>query len=105
MSEQTFDPKDLNQDGKVSFDEHVHDIADKTGEALKTAAGVVVEGAEEVVGQVKAYVEMTPEERKVKNEELKDKTNDIANKVADSTKGLFGIIKDGAQKIFKKGEK
>lgn len=48
---------------------------------------------------------MTPEERKVKNEELKDKTNDIANKVADSTKGLFGIIKDSAQKIFKKGEK
>ncbi len=45
-----------------------------------------------MVGQVKAYVEMTPEERKVKNEELKDKTNDIANKVADSTKGLFGNL-------------
>lgn len=48
-----------------------------------------------MAGHVKAYVEMTPEERKVKNEELKDKT----------TKGLFGIIKDSAQKIFKKGEK
>ena len=99
MSEQTFDPKDLNQDGKVSFDEHVHDIADKTGEALKTAAGVVIEGTEEVVGQVKAYVDMTPEERKAKNEELKEKATDVADKVADSTKGLFGKIKA----FFKKG--
>lgn len=105
MSEQTFDPKDVNQDGKVSFDEHVHDIADKTGDALKTAAGVVVEGAEEVVGQVKAYVEMTPEERKAKNEELKEKATDVADKVADSTKGFFAKVKEGAQKIFKKGEK
>ena len=107
MSEQNqeFDPRDLNHDGKVSFDERVKYAADKTGEVLKTAAGVVVEGTEKVAGQVKAYVDMTPEERKAKNEELKGKAGDLAGKAANAAKEVFEEVKESAENLFKKGEK
>ncbi len=105
MSEnQEFDPRDLNQDGKVSFEERVKDAANKTGEALKTAAGAVAEGTGKAVDQVKTYVEMSPEERKCKNEELKEKAADLAGKATAAAKEVIEEVKEEAGKIFKKSE-
>ena len=103
-NKQEFDPRDLNHDGKVSFDEKLKDAANKTGAALKNAAGAVVDGTKEVAGKVKDYVDMTPEERKIKNAEIKDKVSDAANKAANAAKGAFEDVKEGAEKLFKKGE-
>ena len=96
MSEQNqeFDPRDLNKDGKVSV-----------GEALKSAAGAIVEDAEEVVGQVKAYIDLSPEERKAKNEKLKEKASDLADKATAAAKEVLEEVKENAENLFKKGEK
>lgn len=103
MSEQNeFDPRDLNQDGKVSLDERIKAAADKAGEVLKTAAGAVAEGTGKVTGQVKTYADMTPEERKEKNAELKGKASGFAEKAAGAAKEVFEEIKESAEKIFKK---
>lgn len=90
---QDFDPRDYNKDGKVTFDE-----------VLKSAAESIREGAEEVVGQVRAYADLTPEERKVKNEELKQKASILADEAAATAKEVFGEMKENAEKLFKKSE-
>ena len=95
MSErnQEFDSRDFNKDGKVSFDE-----------ALKSAADSIREGAEEVVGKVRAYADLSPEERKAKNEELKEKASQLADEAAATAKEVFEEMKENAGKLFKKGE-
>ena len=97
---QEFDPRDLNHDGKVSFDERVKYAADKAGAAIQTATGAVMEGAGKVAGQVKAYADLTPEERKAKNAELKGKAVNAADKAANAAKGVFEEMKEGAEKLF-----
>lgn len=95
MSEQNreFDPRDYNKDGNVSF-----------GEVLKSAADSIREGAEEVVGKVRAYADLSPEERKAKNEELKEKASQLADEAAATAKEVFEEMKENAGKLFKKGE-
>lgn len=90
---QEFNPRDLNKDGKVSI-----------GEVLKSAAETILEDAEEVVGQVRAYADLTAEERKAKNEEIKEKASSLADEAAATAKEIFGEMKENAEKLFKKGE-
>ena len=128
MSEETnnFDPKDKNQDGKVSFKERIQDAAEKAGEALNMAAAAikdetgdafekvkqeagdmyekVKQGAEEAIGKVKDYAAMSPEERKVKNDEILDKASAAADKIAGAAKAVYEDAKESAGKIFGKKE-
>jgi len=97
MSEETnnpqFDPRDLNQDGKVTLDEKIRYAAGKAGDAISGAAK-----------SVKDYAKATPEERKAKNDEIKGKISQAADKVEDAAKKVYGEMKEGAEKLFKKEE-
>ena len=97
MSEETnntqFDPRDRNQDGKVSLEEKVRYAAEKAGDAISGAAKAV-----------KDYAKGTPEDRKAKNEEIKGKISAAADKVEDAAKKVYGEVKEGAEKLFKKEE-
>lgn len=126
MSEENkeFDPKDLNKDGKVSFKERMQDAAKKAGEALNIAGSAikdeagdalssvrqeagevldkVMQGTEEIIGKVKDYANLSPEERKVRNEEILDKASMAADKVAEAAKSVYNDAKDSAEKLFGK---
>ena len=104
MENQEFDPRDLNKDGKVTFEERVKYAAGKAGEAIQSAAGTIAGEAEEIVGKVKAYSELSPEEKKAKQEEWKGKATDVAGKAADAAKEVLGEMKENADKLFKKKE-
>ena len=93
MSEEQFDPRDLNQDGKVTLDEKIRYAAGKAGDAISGAAKAV-----------KDYATGTPEERKAKNEEIKGKISEAADKVEAGAKKVYGEVKEGAEKLFKKEE-
>lgn len=93
----TFDPRDLNQDGKVTMAEKIQYAATKAAEAIK-------ETATEVAGKVKAYTDATPEERQAKNEELKAKANEVISKVTEGAKEVYGEIKENVAAIGKKPE-
>ncbi|MBP5505696.1 MAG: hypothetical protein J6X89_06315 [Bacteroidales bacterium] len=108
-----FDPRDRNQDGKVSVKEIMQDAVDKVdaaftkaGDAIRDQAGDVIDkvkqGADNVVGKVKGYADMTPEERKAKNQEFLDKASGVADKIADATKEVYEDVKEGAEKLFSK---
>ena len=59
MNEQEFDPRDLNQDGKVSLKEKILDMADKANEKLSDVA-------EEIKGEaIEAYEEVKKEGEKL----------------------------------------
>lgn len=77
-NQETFDPRDLNKDGKVSFTEKV-----------QFAAGQAKEKAVEVAGKV-------AEKSKVVYAEAKEKTVEVAGKVADKSKELYAEAKDKA---------
>ena len=104
---QEFDPKDRNQDGKVTLDERLQYAADKAGEVLKTATDSVVAGAGKVAEKVKAYADLSPEERKAKNAEMKEKALDAAEKAIDSAKETFKEVKEDVEEYIekKKGKK
>ena len=104
MSEEQFDPRDLNKDGKVTLEEKLRYAAGKAGAAISSAAKNIKEDATEMVGKVKDYKNATPEERKAKNDEVKGKVSDAADKVEDAAKKVFGQVKDAAGKLFKKEE-
>ena len=78
------DPRDLNGDGKVSFDEKIKYAASKAGEKISEVAGEVKEGAKELydkaapkakeaLAEMKAGAESLAEKAKGKIEELKAK--------------------------------
>lgn len=114
---QEFDPRDLNKDGKVSFKERMQDAAQKAGEALNIAGAAikdeagdafenvkqgagevfdkVKQGTDEVIGKVKDYANLSPEERKERNEA-------IADRVADAARVVYNDAKESAEKLFKK---
>ena len=99
-----FDPRDRNKDGKVSVGERLMDAAGKAGEAILEVADATLDGAKIVVGKVKDYAEMTPEERQVKNEEIRLKASNAADKAVDAAKGAFQEVKAGAERLFNKPE-
>lgn len=101
---QEFDPRDLNQDGKVSIKEQLIDAANKGGEMLSKAADAVKEETEKVIGKVKDYKELTPEEKKAKQDEWNVKVTDAATKASDAISGVVEDVKEGALKLFKKNE-
>ena len=71
--QETFDPRDLNQDGKVTLSEKV-----------QYAAGKAAEKAKEVYA------------------EAKEKTVEVAGKVADKSKELYAEAKDKAADLKEK---
>ncbi len=126
MSEekQEFDPRDLNKDGKVSFKEKMQDAAKKAGEALNMAGAAikdeagdafanvkqeagevfdkVKQGTDDVIGKVKDYANLSPEERKARNDAILDKASAAADRVADAAKVVYNDAKESAEKLFKK---
>ncbi len=71
--QETFDPRDLNQDGKVTF-----------GEKVQYAAGQAVEKAKDVYA------------------DAKEKTKEVAGKVADKSKELYADAKEKAVDLKEK---
>lgn len=106
MSEQNqnFDPKDLNQDGKVSVKERLLEAADKANEALSIAADAVKDGVGQVVDKVKDYQTLSPEEKKAKQDQWKEKASEVAGKAADTAKEFVDEVKESAEKLFSKKE-
>lgn len=106
MSEQNneFDPKDTNKDGKVSVKKRLLDAADKANEAIGMAADALKEGVDQVVGKVKDYQALSPEEKKAKQEEWKEKASEVAGKAANTAKEVVQDIKEEAEKLFGKKE-
>lgn len=90
MNEQAFDPQDTNKDGKVSLTEKIMHAADKANEAIG-----------EAVDKVKAYTALSPEEKKIKQEEWNEKLTKAGEKASDSVKDIVEDIKEGAEKLFK----
>lgn len=54
----------------------------------------------ELYGKVKNYQALSPEEKKAKQEEWKDKATNAANKAADSAKDFAREVKEEAEKLF-----
>ena len=100
MNEQEFDPRDTNKDGKVSARERLLDAANKANEAIDIAAGVIRDEARELYGKVKDYQALSPEEKKAKQDEWKDKATDAANKAADTAREFAQEVKGEAEKLF-----
>ena len=96
---QEFDPRDLNKDGKVSVKEQLLHVADKINGVIYEAADAVKDGAGKVVGKVKEYEALSPEEKQAKQDELNRKATDAANKAGDTAKEVFDDIKEGARKL------
>ena len=86
---QEFDPRDYNKDGKVSIEEKIRAVAEKAEEAFGKAAGAVKDGVEHVVGKVKDYQALTPEEKAAKEEEWNRKATEFAGKASDKAKEFF----------------
>ena len=102
MSEQNqeFDPRDTNKDGKVSTKEKLLDAAEKANEALYEVADVIKDEAVELYGKVKDYQALSPEEKKARQDQWKDKATDAASKAADAAKDFAQEVKEGAEKLF-----
>ena len=82
--QETFDPRDLNQDGKVTF-----------GEKVQYAAGQAVEKAKDVYADAKEKtVEVAGK--------VADKTKEVAGKVADKSKELYADAKEKAADLKEK---
>ena len=101
-NKQEFDPRDTNKDGKVSVKEKILHAADKINEAMYGAADAVKEGAGKVVGKVKDYQALSPEEKQARQDELNQKATDAANKASDKAKEIFQDLKEDARKVFGK---
>ena len=99
---QGFDPQDLNKDGKVSVKERLQVAAEKAIEAADIAADAIKDGAKELYGKVKDYQALSPEEKKARQDEWKDKATEAAGKAADSAKEFAQEVKEGAERFFKK---
>lgn len=99
---QEFNPMDLNQDGKVSVKERLQYAADKANEAISIAADVIKDEAKEAYERVKEYQALSPEEKKARQDEWKEKATEMAGKAADAAKGFAGEVKENAEKILKK---
>lgn len=67
------DPRDLNGDGKVTFDEKIKYAAAKAGEKIEEAAAEVKEGAK------KLYDKAAPKAKEV-FAEVKEKAEDLSDK-------------------------
>lgn len=101
-NKQEFDPRDTNKDGKVSVKEKILHAADKINEAMYGAADAVKEGAGKVVGKVKDYKALSPEEKQARQDQLNQKATDAANKASDKAKEIFQDLKEDARKVFGK---
>lgn len=99
-----FDPRDTNQDGKVSVKERLLDAADKANEAIGIAADAIKDGAKQVIDKVKDYQALSPEEKKAKQDEWKDKATEAVGKAADTAKEFAQDVKEEAEKLFSKKE-
>lgn len=84
MEENCKDPRDLNGDGKVTFDEKIKYAAAKAGEKLSAVAGEMKDNAKElyekaapkakeIFAEMKENAENLAEKAKGKIEELKEK--------------------------------
>ena len=62
----------------------------------------VKQGTGEVIDKVKDYANLSPEERKVRNEAILDKASAAADRVADAAKVVYNDAKESAEKLFKK---
>ena len=101
---QEFDPRDYNKDGKVSIEEKIRAAAEKAEEAFGKATGAVKDSVEQVIGKVKDYQAMSPEEKKAREDEWNRKATEFAGKASDKAKELAGEVKEGAEKLFCKKE-
>lgn len=91
---QEFDQRDLNKDGKVSVKEMLQDAAD-----------AVKEGVDKVIGKVKDYNALSPEEKKAKEDEWNLKATAFAEKASDKAKEFAEEVKESAGRIFGKKDK
>ena len=91
---QEFDPRDVNQDGKVSVKE-----------MLQGAADAVKDGVDKVIGKVKDYQALTPEEKKAKEDEWNRKATAFAEKASDKAKEMAEEVKESAERLFGKKDK
>ncbi|MBO4475967.1 MAG: hypothetical protein J5737_04545 [Bacteroidales bacterium] len=101
---QEFDPRDVNQDGNVSIEEKIRAAADMAEEAFGKAAGAVKDGVEQVVGKVKDYRALSPEEKKAKEDVWNSKATAFAEKASNKAKELAEEVKEGAGRFFRKKE-
>jgi hypothetical protein len=53
-----------------------------------------------ITGKVKDYQALSPEEKKARQDQWKDKATDAANKAADAAKDFAQEVKEGAEKLF-----
>lgn len=102
MSEQNqeFDPRDTNKDGKVSVKEMLQDAAGKASEAIGKAATAVKGDVDHLVGKVKDYQALSPEEKKAKEAGWNAKATEIAGKASEKAKEIFAEFKEGAERVF-----
>ena len=85
----------------ASFKEQVKDAADKAGEAVNAAADAIIEGAGKVTAKLREYKDLSPEEKKAKQEEWNQRVTKAAEKASDALKEGFEEIKE---KVFGKKE-
>lgn len=83
MSEQN------SESPKVSVKERLLDAAGKANEAIYEAVDAVIDETKVIIGKVKDYDALSPEEKKAKQDEWKAKASDVAEK-------LFGNPADNA---------
>ena len=81
--EQKLDPRDLNGDGKVTFDEKVKYVAAKAGEKISVVAENVKEKSKDL------YEKAAPKAKEA-FADLKEKGADLAEKAKDKISGLTG---------------
>ena len=93
MSEQEFDKRDLNKDGKVSLGEKIGYSIDKAQEKLEEAAGKAKVKAEELkekapgkFAEMKEEVKEAADKAKVKAAELKGKASEKFAEMKEETK-------------------
>ena len=67
----------------ASFQDQVKDAADKASKAVNAAAGAIIEGAGKVTDKLRAYKDLSPEEKKAKQEEWNERVTKAAEKASD----------------------
>ena len=85
----------------ASFQDQVKDAADKAGKDVNAAADAIIEGAGKVTDKLREYKELSPEEKKAKQEEWNQRVTKAAEKASDALKEGFEEIKE---KVFGKKE-
>ena len=85
---------------KTSVKERLLNAADKANTAIYEAVDAVIDETKVIIGKVKDYDALSPEEKKAKQEEWKEKASDVAEKAVDAAVDFAEDVKEGAEKLF-----